>query len=104
VPLEERPEGRKLMSVVEKGDVVITAKLDRMFRSALDALWIYRWGRSAGYARVRGLALVLYREDDTMSAIGQVDKDGIEWASGSDVRSRARRLIPYERLCFGRAC
>jgi len=59
VPLEERPEGRKLMSVVEKGDVVITAKLDRMFRSALDALWIYRWGRSAGYDRVRGLALVL---------------------------------------------
>jgi len=66
-------------------------------RSSLVWVWIYRWGRSAGYARVRGLALVLYREDDTMSAIGQVDKDGIEWASGSDVRSRARRLIPYER-------
>jgi DNA invertase Pin-like site-specific DNA recombinase len=37
-PLAERPEGRRLLEVVGKGDVVITAKLDRMFRSAADAL------------------------------------------------------------------
>jgi putative DNA-invertase from lambdoid prophage Rac len=38
VPLAERPEGKRLLEVVEKGDVIITAKLDRAFRSAADAL------------------------------------------------------------------
>ena len=38
VPLADRPEGRKLLTVVEPGDAVITPKLDRMFRSASDAL------------------------------------------------------------------
>jgi putative DNA-invertase from lambdoid prophage Rac len=38
VPLGERPEGAALLAVVKSGDVVITPKLDRMFRSALDAL------------------------------------------------------------------
>lgn len=38
IPLAERPEGRKLLASLSKGDMVITAKLDRMFRSASDAL------------------------------------------------------------------
>ena len=38
VPLADRPEGKRLLERVTKGDVVITAKLDRMFRSAADAL------------------------------------------------------------------
>jgi DNA invertase Pin-like site-specific DNA recombinase len=38
VPLAERPEGQRLLAAAESGDVVITAKLDRMFRSAADAL------------------------------------------------------------------
>lgn len=38
VPLAERDEGRKLLASVGKGDVVVTPKLDRMFRSASDAL------------------------------------------------------------------
>jgi len=37
-PIDERPQGAELMALVEKGDVVVAAKLDRMFRSALDAL------------------------------------------------------------------
>jgi DNA invertase Pin-like site-specific DNA recombinase len=37
-PLAERPEGTRLLGVIEPGDTIITAKLDRMFRSALDAL------------------------------------------------------------------
>src|SRR5215217_5829864 len=37
-PIHERPEGAKLLGIVKSGDVVITPKLDRMFRSALDAL------------------------------------------------------------------
>jgi DNA invertase Pin-like site-specific DNA recombinase len=38
VPLAARPEGKRLLEVVEKGDVIIIAKLDRAFRSAADAL------------------------------------------------------------------
>ncbi|GGH24611.1 hypothetical protein GCM10007036_31140 [Alsobacter metallidurans] len=37
-PLIERPVGGELLSVLKAGDVVITPKLDRMFRSASDAL------------------------------------------------------------------
>lgn len=37
-PLSERPAGKQLLAVLKPGDVVISAKLDRMFRSALDAL------------------------------------------------------------------
>ena len=38
VPLSDRPEGAALLGALKAGDVVITPKLDRMFRSALDAL------------------------------------------------------------------
>ena len=37
-PLAERPEGVKLLAVLKSGDTVITPKLDRLFRSAVDAL------------------------------------------------------------------
>ena len=40
VPLAERPQGQRLLAAVEKGDVIITAKLDRAFRSAADALTV----------------------------------------------------------------
>jgi DNA invertase Pin-like site-specific DNA recombinase len=38
VPLDERPQGARLLRAVQPGDVVICAKLDRAFRSAIDAL------------------------------------------------------------------
>jgi putative DNA-invertase from lambdoid prophage Rac len=37
-PLADRPEGAKLLAAVSMGDAIITPKLDRMFRSASDAL------------------------------------------------------------------
>jgi putative DNA-invertase from lambdoid prophage Rac len=37
-PLSDRPEGKRLLGVLKTGDTIITAKLDRMFRSARDAL------------------------------------------------------------------
>jgi hypothetical protein len=42
VPLGERPEGGKLLAALQAGDIVIAAKLDRMFRSALDALTVIK--------------------------------------------------------------
>ena len=38
IPVEERPVGSALFAKLERGDIVIAAKLDRLFRSALDAL------------------------------------------------------------------
>jgi len=37
-PLEQRAQGKALLTAVKPGDVVIASKLDRMFRSASDAL------------------------------------------------------------------
>jgi DNA invertase Pin-like site-specific DNA recombinase len=42
VPLGDRPEGARLLAVLQPGDVVIAAKLDRMFRSAWNALNVIR--------------------------------------------------------------
>ncbi|PWU21835.1 MAG: hypothetical protein C5B50_00700 [Verrucomicrobia bacterium] len=38
VPLRDRPAGAKLLAEIEPGDVIVAAKLDRLFRSASDAL------------------------------------------------------------------
>jgi DNA invertase Pin-like site-specific DNA recombinase len=42
VPLGDRPEGARLLAALQPGNIVIAAKLDRMFRSALDALGVIR--------------------------------------------------------------
>jgi DNA invertase Pin-like site-specific DNA recombinase len=42
VPLGDRPEGERLLTALQPGDIVIAAKLDRIFRSALDALNVIR--------------------------------------------------------------
>jgi len=38
VPLNARPRGAELMRQMRRGDTIVAAKLDRLFRSALDAL------------------------------------------------------------------
>lgn len=38
VPLHERPAGRDMLEAVKPGDTIVAAKLDRLFRSAGDAL------------------------------------------------------------------
>ncbi|WP_158805640.1 recombinase family protein [Acidisoma sp. L85] len=48
VPLGDRPEGAALLAVIKPGDVVITAKLDRMFRSAIDALGVLAQLKAGG--------------------------------------------------------
>ncbi|WP_428377967.1 recombinase family protein [Lichenicoccus sp.] len=51
VPLIDRPQGSVLLAGLKQGDTVITAKLDRMFRSALDALGVL------GELKARGVSL-----------------------------------------------
>ena len=38
VPVLKRPEGSKLWKLARKGDVIVCSRLDRLFRSSLDAL------------------------------------------------------------------
>jgi len=40
IPVRDRPCGREMFSALEAGDTVVSVKLDRMFRSALDALQV----------------------------------------------------------------
>src|SRR5207302_11104903 len=47
----DRPEGARLLGILKAGDVVITPKLDRMFRSALNALDVL------GQIQKRGVSL-----------------------------------------------
>jgi putative DNA-invertase from lambdoid prophage Rac len=47
-PLGDRPQGSVLLAGQQPGDVVITPKLDRMFRSALDALDVLGRLKQAG--------------------------------------------------------
>lgn len=49
-PLGERPEGQRLLTAVRPGDIVIATKLDRVFRSALDALAQLEEFRAKGVA------------------------------------------------------
>jgi putative DNA-invertase from lambdoid prophage Rac len=48
VPVAERPAGGALFAKLQKGDVVIAPKLDRLFRSALDALQVVENMRQRG--------------------------------------------------------
>jgi DNA invertase Pin-like site-specific DNA recombinase len=42
IPLGDRPEGQALLACLKPGDVILATKLDRMFRSALDALTVIK--------------------------------------------------------------
>jgi putative DNA-invertase from lambdoid prophage Rac len=53
VPVSERPKGGALFAKLVKGDTVIAPKLDRLFRSALDALQV------VDDLRKRGVSLCL---------------------------------------------
>jgi DNA invertase Pin-like site-specific DNA recombinase len=54
IPLEQRPGGKKLLATARSGDTVCAAKLDRMFRSASDALV------TAESMKARGIKLILF--------------------------------------------
>lgn len=38
IPLAQRPQGMQLLKAAQPGDIIVAAKLDRLFRSARDAL------------------------------------------------------------------
>lgn len=48
VPLNARPAGVALLAKIQAGDIIIAAKLDRCFRSALDALQVVEQLKAQG--------------------------------------------------------
>jgi DNA invertase Pin-like site-specific DNA recombinase len=107
-PLADRPQGADLLARLQAGDVVITAKLDRMFRSALDALDVL------GKLKDRGVSLhMIDLGGDTtgngvsklvftiLSAVAEAERDRIRQRISEtkrDQRSRGRYLggtVPF---------
>jgi DNA invertase Pin-like site-specific DNA recombinase len=68
VPLADRPQGQRLLAVAAKGDVIITPKLDRMFRSASDALGTLEELKSQG----TGLVMIDLGGDVTGNGISKL--------------------------------
>src|SRR5713101_814396 len=68
VPLADRPEGKRLIAAVAKGDAIVSPKLDRMFRSASDALATLEELKGEGIA----LHLIDLGGDVTGNGIGKL--------------------------------
>lgn len=107
-PLSERPEGAKLLAALKPGDVIITPKLDRCFRSALDALDVLAKLKSKGVSlhmidlggdvTGNGISKLVFT---ILSAVAEAERDRIRERVRDvkqDQRSRNRYLggtVPF---------
>ncbi len=107
-PLQERPEGSELLKALVAGDVVITPKLDRMFRSALNALSVLKDIQArkvslhmidlGGDVTGDGLAKMVFT---ILSAVAEAERDRIRERIAdvkADQKSRGRYLggaVPF---------
>ncbi len=108
MPLSERPEGSALLQLVQPGDVIITPKLDRCFRSALDALDVLQRLKERGVAlhmidlggdvTGNGISKLLFT---ILSAVAEAERDRIReriFDVKQDQRQRGRYLggrVPF---------
>jgi DNA invertase Pin-like site-specific DNA recombinase len=108
-PLADRQQGRALLEVLKAGDIVITPKLDRMFRSATDAL--------ANLDRMRELAVHLHMIDlggdvtgngiaklvfTILSAVAEAERDRIrERIATVKADQKARKRYLGGKVPFG---
>jgi putative DNA-invertase from lambdoid prophage Rac len=108
IPLVERPQGAALLDLVTPGDVIITPKLDRCFRSALDALDVLQKLKARGVSlhmidlggdvTGNGISKLLFT---ILSAVAEAERDRIRERITDvkrDQRQRGRYLggrIPF---------
>src|SRR5215218_9678408 len=108
VPLAERPQGAALLGLVKPGDVIITPKLDRCFRSALDALDVLQRLKEGGVSlhmidlggdvTGNGISKLLFT---ILSAVAEAERDRIRERISDvkrDQRQRGRYLggkVPF---------
>ena len=107
-PLADRPQGKALLAVLAKGDVLIASKLDRVFRSASDALAIMEGVKRQGVALYlldlggevtgNGIGAMVF---PIMSAVAQFERERIAERitdMKADQKSRGRYLggaVPF---------
>jgi DNA invertase Pin-like site-specific DNA recombinase len=100
VPLAERPEGKRLLAALQPGDAIVTAKLDRAFRSAADALEVLEHLKKEGV----GLHMIDLGGDVTgngisklvftiLSAVAENERDRIRERIRDAKRHRASQKI-----------
>ncbi|NIE81769.1 recombinase family protein [Asaia sp. As-1742] len=108
VPLANRQEGAVLLASLKAGDVVITSKLDRMFRSAVDALGVLDDLKArkvslhmidlGGDVTANGISKLVFT---ILSAVAEAERDRIRERVSqvkADQRGRGRYLggkVPY---------
>lgn len=111
-PLIERPEGKQLIDALNPGDVVITPKLDRMFRSALDALGILENLKKqnvslhmidlGGDVTNNGISKLVFT---VLSAVAEAERDRIRERVQEIKRDQRKRLrylggeVPFGFTC-----
>jgi putative DNA-invertase from lambdoid prophage Rac len=102
-PICDRPQGKALMAVLRPGDTAITARLDRMFRSALDALDILAKLKAqdislhvidlGGDVTGNGISKLVFT---ILSAVAEAERDRIRERVATvkaDQRQRGRYLV-----------
>ena len=110
-PLVQRPEGSRLLDSLAPGDVIVTAKLDRMFRSALDALNVLQSLKDRGVSlhmidlggdvTGNGISKLVFT---ILSAVAEAERDRIRERvrdTKADQRNRQRYLggtVPFGYL------
>jgi putative DNA-invertase from lambdoid prophage Rac len=109
VPFAEREEGKRLLTAIKAGDVIITPKLDRMFRSASDALGTLEELKDQGVALHmidlggdvcgNGISKLVFT---ILSAVAENERDRIRERIRDVKRDRAsQRLFNGGRRPFG---
>ncbi len=89
VHLRERPAGAEMLASVRKGDVILATRLDRLFRSALDAL------QSLEDLQKRGVRVIFGDIGDTESTNGRLMLTilaGVAEAERNIIRERIRAV------------
>lgn len=100
-PIGDRAEGRRLMGVLQEGDVLICPKLDRLFRSARDALVVSDELKERGVSlhlidlggdvTANGISKVFFT---IIAAFAEFERDRIAERIG-DVKSHQKALGRY---------
>lgn len=89
VHLSDRPQGRALLDQLQKGDVILATRLDRLFRSAFDAL------RTLEDFKAKGVRVIFGDIGDTDSTNGKLMLTilaGVAEAERGIIRERVRAV------------
>src|SRR5262245_57442201 len=105
IPLAERPEGKRLLAAIDRGAVIVTAKLDRMFRSAADALTVLEdlKGQGVGLHMIdlggdvcgNGISKLVFT---ILSAVAENERDRIR----ERIRDAKRHMAAHSLFLGGR--